>query len=146
MKRKTKQILLIVFVLLAAVVGLLAWFIHCTLETVQDCYAEWDAAHAIIYYMETHNNAWPKNWAEVETSYAGMPFRYLPEPSGFETTRRKVDVNFGAMPSELAKHRPKGDEVPFKVIWLRNGKQHWWAGAEPNTLVLKYLQEHKQLQ
>ena len=115
----------------------LVYGIYTSLEIVWDSYAQWDAALAIIHHLKTHNCAWPRNWPELEESYKTTP--ELKGSKSWDDLKQRVDVDFQAVPSQLAGSQVKDDQPPFRVVWLRNGKSHHWSGAEPNILILEYL-------
>jgi hypothetical protein len=139
MKRKTKYILITALALLAAGIGFAVFAVRASLIAVDDSYAQWDAALSIISYMERNAEAWPKDWEAVHQGYlSATDLRGL----GWDNLQTRVDIDFAADPAELKKTDLPQGELPFRVIWLRNGKKHHWSGAEPNTLILEYLKKH----
>ena len=139
MKRKTKYILITALALLAAGIGFAIFAVRASLIAVDDSYAQWDAAIAVISYMERNDGAWPTNWEAVHKGY--LSATNLPG-LGWDNLHTRVYIDFSADPAELRKAEIHQGEPPFKVIWLRNGKTHCWSGAEPNTLILEYLNEN----
>ena len=140
MKRITRNILITVLALLAAGIGFAIFAVRASLIAVEDSYAEWDAALAVISYMERNDGAWPTNWDAVRQGYLSATNLH---GLGWDNLYKRVDIDFIADPADLRKNAllPQ-DEPPFKVIWLRNGKTHCWSGAEPNTMVLEYLKKN----
>jgi hypothetical protein len=139
MKRKTKIFLSASLALLATGTGFAIFAVRASLIAVDDSYAQWDAALSIISYMERNAEAWPKDWEAVHQGYlSAKDLRGL----GWDNLQTRVDIDFSADPAELKKMDLVQGEPPFQVIWLRNGKQHHWSGAEPNTLILEYLKKN----
>ena len=139
MKRKTKIFLSACLALLAAGIGFAIFAVHASIIAVDDSYAQWDAALAVISYMERNDGAWPTNWEAVHKGYlSATDLRGL----GWDNLYTRIDIDFSADPEELRTVELYQGEPPFKVIWLRNGKTHCWSGAEPNTLILEYLKNN----
>lgn len=137
MKKKWKVVFgsFLVLLLVAGIVVALA--VRGSLEAVNDSYAQWDAAIAIINHMETHDHSWPTDWDELEESCKSTPdWRGF---MGFDNFKARVEIDFTAQPSYLRSVTLQKDKPPFKVVWLRNGNTSHWAGAEPNTLIHEYL-------
>jgi hypothetical protein len=137
MKKNWKIITGGVLVLLVVAVVAFGWLMYKSLEAVWDSYAEWDVALACIHHMKKHAGSWPKNWSELESAYKTTPD--LRGPHGWQDVTNRVDVDFAFVPSGLARHKAGAAEPPARVIWLRNGKTHYWTSAEPNALVFDYL-------
>ena len=138
MKKKWKIVISSALALLCLAAVLFVFRVWRSLEAVDDSYAQWDAALALIHHMKTHDGSWPKGWAELEESYNSTPVLRGPG-RGWDNLKSRVDVDFTAIPSQLSSASPNGDKPPFKVVWLRNGKNRHWSGAEPNTLIFEYL-------
>ncbi len=129
---------LVVVVVAAAIFG---YFAYVQLdEIVRDSYAQWWVADMLIDYMERNHGAWPQNWDDLREPYEILAGRSGPTWS-FDELQKRVGIQFDASPSELVKANNAGDQPPFRVVYLNNGKQHWWAGHEPNAVILKYLLE-----
>lgn len=139
MKRKTKTFLSATLALIAAGIAFAIFVVHASLIAVDDAYAQWDAALAVISYMERNASTWPKDWDAVHQGYLSATNLH---GLGWDNLYKRVDIDFSADPVDLRTNALQQDEPPFKVIWLRNGKTHCWSGAEPNTLILEYLKEN----
>jgi hypothetical protein len=109
-------------------------------EVVRDSYAQWWVADMLIDYMDRNDGAWPRNWEDLREPYEICAGRSGPTWS-FDELQKRVGIRFDAKPSELVRASSVGDQPPFQVVFLQNGKQHWWAGQEPNSMILKYLVE-----
>jgi len=129
---------LVVVVVAGAISGYFA-YVHFD-EIVRDSYAQWWVADMLIEYMERNNGAWPQNWEDLREPYEILAGRSGPTWS-FDELRERVGIQFGANPAELVKANGASDQPPFRVVYLNNGKQHWWARQEPNARILKYLLE-----
>ncbi len=130
-------------VILALLGGAVAvYYGYRAIKATQDAYAvEW-VAGMVIEYMETHDGAWPRNWEDLRTPYETCAQR-AGGPWSFEKLRDRVDVDWGADPAQLATAPDIGAEPPFKVIWLRSGRQTHWESQEPNRMILDYLRSRK---
>jgi hypothetical protein len=139
MKGRWKVALGSVAALLVAGGALAVWMVYASLGAVRDSYAQWDLALATIQHMKTHSDSWPQSWSELHEAYNATP--ELRGPQGWQDVTNIVDFDFKASPPRLLAQAARVGESPFKVIWLRNGKKHHWAAAEPNALIFDYLQK-----
>ncbi len=112
-------------------------YIH---DLLGDLYGQWWVADMIVDYMERHDGAWPRQWDDLEEAYEICVAR-KGKAFEFRELQSLVVVDFAADPKELAKAIDRGEEPPFRVIYLANGKTHHWRGKEPNTVIWRYLQE-----
>jgi hypothetical protein len=133
------------YVILGALVLSLSVFgyvsFHDLGETVPDAYAQWWVAAMVISYMEWNEGSWPRDWEDLKVPYeisVGESGRVF---SSLDELRTRVAIDFAADPAELSKVREAKGERPFRVIYLRNGKDHYWMGNEPNLMILQYLRE-----
>lgn len=108
--------------------------------TIPDCYAQEWVAGMVITHMKTHEGRWPRDWDDLREPYE-IATRRSGRPWSFDELRSRVDVDFAADPSILAKAPLRTDEPPFHVIQLRNGKQHHWETTEPNSMIWRYLSD-----
>jgi len=131
--------------LLAFVVTYGMWTIHHVVtEEVPNCYAVWWVAGMVIDHMETHDGEWPRGWDDLRESYVNEAKKAsYPRPPAypwpFDELRRRIEIDWNAEPRNLASADSRPGEPPFRVIWLRDGSQSYWSGAEPNQLILEYL-------
>lgn len=138
-----KRRLLLVDVVLALLGSAGAVYFACRAITAKhDAYAvEW-VSGMVIEYMETHDGAWPRGWEDLRT-----PFETLAKGSSgpwtLENLRARVDVDWEADPAQLTTASDTGAEPPFKVIWLRSGRQTHFRDREPNRMILDYLRNRK---
>jgi hypothetical protein len=103
-----------------------------TIEIVDDAYAVRFTAELVIDYMEANGGRWPSGWDDLRGVYDKNP-DYFPE------LVELVNVDWGADPNELRKASPKPDGPPFRVIWLKDGREVYWEDMEPNQMILDYL-------
>ena len=116
--------------LLAGTAGAL-WAVHRSLVAVRDSYAQWDLALATIQYMKEHTGTWPPNWSSLHEAYTTTP--NLRGPGPWEDVTNRADMDFAVNSSIMLTQQFR------RVIWLRNGRNHHWTGAEPNELIRDYL-------
>lgn len=151
MTRRKRHIIFIVVVVLLAGAGLIVWVGHQVLQVPRDAYAVWWTADLVIEHMERHGGSWPRSWDELRTTsdqaYKGitstnrdgtMLAEFRPRDA-IDELRQRVDIDWQADPTTLAKTEFKQTGPPFRVIWLRNGKPTHYSGKEPNNMVLEYL-------
>ncbi|HAU37543.1 MAG TPA: hypothetical protein DCX07_07465 [Phycisphaerales bacterium] len=143
MKKKTIATLILTL-LLAAVLCAGTFFViairHCLKITVPNAYAVWWVADMVIEHMEANDGAWPSGWNDLRDDY-----EWCTKKAGrswtFEELRSRVEVDWSADPSRLLKTAPQFQDKPFRVIWLRDGSNAYWAAHEPNTMILEYLKD-----
>ena len=123
-------------IIIMGIVMLAAAYYH---QAARDRYALWDTARAVIHYMETHNGAWPRQWAELKADYYDLPT--LMGGQSWAELMKRVNVDFTANPATLARCDLQADKAPFQVIFLKSGKHRHLDFAEPNTLILEYLKK-----
>jgi hypothetical protein len=129
---------LALIVVAAAILGYVAYMQ--VDDLVRDSYAQWWVADMLVDYMERNSGAWPRNWEDLREPYEICAGRSGPTWS-FDELQKRVGIRFDANPSELVKANSVGDQPPFHVVYLNNGRQRWWEGREPNSMILKYLVE-----
>jgi len=118
--------LLVVFAVYRSVTG-----------TFADAYAVWSVARIVNDYMDAHEGSWPKGWEDLRSTYEAS---HGPNPEHMADLEARVEVDWTADPKVLkATPEPVGDQLPFRVIWLKDGRKHYIA--EPNGLVWLHLQE-----
>jgi hypothetical protein len=134
--KKNKVVAIVVVALL--LIGIAAaYIIHRSLQAVQDSYALWDVARAIVQHMEAHQDQWPTGWEDVRHSYVsltvlkgGLPWEEIP---------KRVEVDFLFSPMLLLKGPLPTADAPLRVVWLKNGDSHHWSCAEPNEIILDHI-------
>jgi len=103
-------------------------------------YAIWHVADMITLHLDMNDGRWPANWENLREAYEVVAGRSGPNFT-FDQLRELVDVDFTAVPAELAQASRIGDEPPFRVIRRHDGSGGHWSGREPNTMVWEYLRE-----
>jgi len=108
-------------------------------QTIPDLYTQEWVAGMVITHMQLNEGRWPTRWEDLEEAFeinAGQAGR----PWTFDELRSRVDVDFSADPGELAKTVLQEGKATFRVVTLKSGKRHHWAGGEPNLMIWNYLQ------
>ena len=126
--------------ILVAITALVLWIGRSLFEAYQapwDSYATWDGANLIIDHLRDHNGEWPKDWNDI--NLALQKRGQTRGGQSIDELKRRLTIDFNAEPAKLVTEIAQGDQPPFNVIRLRNGKQTHWAGAEPNGLIYDYL-------
>lgn len=145
MNKKKKRrlwlgILLSVLALFFAGVG---WFGYSMYRyvtvTVPNAYAQWGAAELVIIHMKLNNGAWPKSWDDLEPIHAKYNTHWNYGGADFKRLQELIEIDWSADPAVLRKARDNGSQPPFRIIWRRDGGKSHWEGAEPNQLILDYL-------
>jgi hypothetical protein len=130
-------------------------FVRKTLEVPKDTYAMWGAGDLIVEHLKRNTNAWPASWNDLELTYRHLEKEHselrtneagvrriwdIRMYSTIEEMRSRLQVDWNANVSNLAK-APFTDPVrPFRIVRLLDGKGTHWSGAEPNATIWKYLQ------
>ena len=131
----------VIGLIVAAIPILFAYNLYVFLyESIPEMYcAEW-VAGTIIHHMKTNDGGWPRDWDELRRTYADRT-KDKGGPWSFEDLHRWVDVDFSADPGVLAQATLPEHGPPFRVVTLKSGRRHYWEGAEPNTMIWRYLQK-----
>jgi hypothetical protein len=109
-------------------------------DLVRDCYAQWWVAGMVNTFMDFNDGQWPQSWEDLEEPYEIHAAR-AGRPWTFDDLRSRVEVDFSANPEELAKTALNDGKATFRVVYLRNGKQHHYEGTEANSLIWEHLQK-----
>ena len=141
------KLLLALLIACAAVGIFFAYTLLRTLSELPDAYAKWDVGNLLIEYMETHDRAWPKRWEDLQECYTllnsdarRMDDRSLRSGQSFAELQTRIAIDFTANPATLAQAQPRPGKEPFRVVWSLSGSKTVWSGAEPNQMILDYLQ------
>ena len=136
-----KRFFLVLAMLLVCAAG---YGIYCLQQLVYvqvpNAYAmDWGAA-MVIEYMKSNQNEWPSSWEDLRAPYETLaaPQNY---PWSFEEIQQRLTIDWKVDPNELATANPDSNGPPFRVIWLSDGSESHWQGAEPNHSILEYLME-----
>ncbi len=115
-------------------------------ERPREAYAVQHTAELVVEYMRSHSNQWPSSWSELRTVKIGDQeyfTRFEKETGGYsgflDELESLVVVDFNTTLSDLIAATGATSTPPFRVIWLRNGRNTHWAGLEPNEFVADYL-------
>jgi hypothetical protein len=153
MTRRKRIIVTWVVAGLTAAGGFLVWFGYQVLQVPKQAYAVWWTADLAIEHMEKHDGEWPRSWDELRTTselaykgtistnlYEGTVVAEFRPRDAIADLQRLVEIDWKANPSELRKAEFLDDgKAPFRVIWLKNGKNRHYVGREPNQMILGYL-------
>jgi|GEM_PF-3497793 len=111
-------------------------------RTIPELYAQEWVADLLITHMRLNDGQWPASWDDLEEAFQINAAR-AGQPWTFDDLRERVAIDFSADPNELARSVLQDGKVPFRVVWLRSGDHHHWAGGEPNLMVWRYLQKNE---
>lgn len=151
MKRRNRNIIIIVVAVLLAGAGFTAWFGYQVLLVPRDAYAVWWTADLVIEHMDKHGGSWPRSWDELRTTgdqaYKGTTstnrdgtmIAEFRARDTIDELKQRVEIDWKANPKTLANAEFKEKGPPFRAIWLRNGKSTHYSSKEPNDMVLEYL-------
>lgn len=150
MKGRTRDIRLILAALVLFTAIAAGYLFYEIKERVANDFAVWHTADLIIAYLKTHDDRWPRSWAELKTVQIEDPAGFIgakAEAGGYsaflESLERRVAVDFTVETSELLKAELGSNGPPFRVVYLRNGKSAYYIDAEPNWLIFNYLRSNK---
>lgn len=107
--------------------------------TALDAYAVWWVADIVVEYLDTHERRWPQDWDDLRPSFASVCAKVGNAPWRFEELCDRVEIDFSADPKQLEKAPVVEGQPPFRVVYLRSGHKVHYEGAEPNTIIWKYL-------
>ncbi|MCH8921615.1 MAG: hypothetical protein IIA67_00530, partial [Planctomycetes bacterium] len=138
-----KTMLIALALLCVGVVGTGLYVFRIGMQATREAYAQEWVAVVVIDHMERNGGSWPREWKDLEESYEIVAARSGGTWS-FDELHSRVAIDFNVNPAELAEVFADGDEPPFRVIYLRNGKTHYWRAREPNQMILDYLTERAQ--
>jgi hypothetical protein len=124
--------------ILVVAIGVGAWTIHCSMESVRNAYAVWWVADMVVEHLKANGGAWPQSWDDLRDDYHTCVKR-SGQPWSFEELRSRVVIDWRAEPSELAALANQGSDARFRVIWLKDGSNSHWEHAEPNRIIADYL-------
>ncbi len=121
----------------ASGIGFIVYSFYITISvTVPNAYAVWVSAELVIQHMEAHKGAWPSGWDDLRPYY--IPETTIESPTGFKNLINRVEIDW-AVDIDSLKASIASDANGIKVIWLRDGRDDQWQGAEPNELIMRYL-------
>lgn len=127
--------------IVVAIAAIVAFGISTLMEvnnTIRNAYAGWWVGDMVVEHLRANNDEWPKNWDDLTDDYQTCVANAGAQPWGFDELRNRVKIDWNAVPTDLAQQQSDG-EPEFNVIWLSNGTNASWADAEPNEIVLRYL-------
>jgi hypothetical protein len=139
----SKTILITLALLCVVVVGTGLYLFRIRREGDRDANEQMWVAAVVIDHMERNGGSWPREWQDLEESHE-IVAASNGRPWNFDELRGRVAIDFKVKPAELAEASADGDEPPFRVIYLRNGKTHYWRTGEPNRMILDYLTKRAQ--
>ena len=111
-------------------------------NTIRNAYAGWWVGDMVVEHLRANNDEWPKNWDDLTDDYQTCIANAGAQPWDFDELRNRVKIDWNADPVKLAEQQ-SGSEPGFNVIWLADGTNASWADAEPNEIVLRYLNRNE---
>jgi hypothetical protein len=144
MSRQAVRIGVALLLAVATVAGVgLYYLVRQADEAIRDAYSvEW-VAGMIIEYLESHGGDWPRGWDDLREPYEASVRKAGSRPWTFDELRSLVDVDWQADPGRLAEALPVTEGRPFRVVWLRDGRDVSSRGTEPNRMIYDYLRVHQ---
>jgi ABC-type glycerol-3-phosphate transport system substrate-binding protein len=150
MRTRAKAIVGVAAIMLIAAACAAVWFVRQVLERPQEAYAVQHTAELVVEYMKSHSNQWPSSWSELRAAKIGNQeyFKQFEKETGgysafLDDLESRVAVDFTATPTQLVAATESTSSPPFRVIWLRSGRNTHWVGLEPNEFVADYLKSIK---
>lgn len=100
--------------------------------------ADWSAA-MVIEYLETHENKWPNSWEDLREPYETLaaPQNY---PWSFDELQRRIVIDWDVDVESLQNAASTQTQPMLRMIWLSDGSETHWQGAEPNQRIIDYFQ------
>lgn len=139
-RRKLAAGCLALIVIVAAILGYRFYIQLIRIREIKiDSSAQSRVAEILIDYMERNGGEWPKNWEDLWESHDIVSGRSGRGWSLAELQERVV-IQFDAKPAEM-RRASSGQIPPFHVVYRRHGKQPWYVGLDPNSMILQYLLE-----
>jgi hypothetical protein len=129
---------------ITVVVGLLAaagfgvWILTQANKLTNDSNAVGLAAEMIVHHLKANGDEWPRSWEELRRDYQACVKDFDPPPT-FDEVRSRVCVDWSMTSELLAQLAIEGVKPNSKVIWLCDGSNVHWRGAEPNRYVLNHF-------
>ena len=102
---------------------------------IPEAYAAWDAGDMLAWYMRTHDNDWPDDWAKLTSAVESEPALFLrgrhpDEPDYMDRMRNTISIDWTFDPTE-----PKN---PTPILRADGARLHaYWS--DPNGMVYKHL-------
>jgi hypothetical protein len=134
-------------------------FARTALKIPGEAYAMWTAGQLVCQHLEMNGQRWPTNWHELDNTYRFLQVEFSSIeantnvienfkvvgmddflPATFEVATKLVVIDWDADVGALKNVRRVGDERPFRVFKLINGRGTSWEGREPNRMLWNYLQ------
>ena len=102
---------------------------------IPEAYAAWDAGDMLVWYMRTHDNDWPDDWAELTSAVESEPALFLRghQPDDHDYMDRmhdtiSIDWTFD----------PRDPKNPTPILRTDGERLNaYWS--DPNGMVYKYL-------
>ncbi len=102
---------------------------------IPEAYAAWDAGDMLVWYMRTHDNDWPNDWAELTAAVESEPALFLrgrhpDEPDYMDRMRETILIDW--------KFDPNNPENPTPILHADGSALHaYWS--DPNGMVYQHL-------
>jgi hypothetical protein len=154
-KARRRLIVSLVVVLVALTAWAAVHVVQRAVELPREAYGVWWTADLVIAYMERHDGAWPRSWedlreladgaSEVTESSQGDGSKIIEfrPKANIDELQRIVSIDWDVDPDELFRQARRNEYLPFRVIYLRNGKSTHYDGCEPNQMILRYLESKR---
>ncbi len=107
----------------------------------RNAYALWWVGSMVVDHLKSNSDEWPTCWDDLRDDYdAGVELSG--QPCTFDELRNQVEVDWDIDPRNLRELPPlKDGNAPFRVVRLRDGREVYYHGREPNRMIHRYLQK-----
>ena len=136
---RNKRLIYFFIVAAVAVVAAMCYFANHVNQTMRNAYAVWWVAGMVVDHMIANDGQWPENWEDLRDDYQSCVQR-SGQPWPLDELMHRVRVDWDVDPRELTNQQSDG-VADFRVIWLADGSRAYWAGEEPNQIILDYLNQ-----
>ena len=119
-----------------SVIASIAFYANQANQAMRNSYAVWWVADMVIEHMKANDGKWPRNWEDLRDDYQTLVQRSV-QPWQFDELQHRVKIDWNVNPEELDLQADGSQE--FRAIWLADGTDSFWEGAQPNWIILNYL-------
>jgi hypothetical protein len=129
---------------ITVVIGLLSaagfglWVLGQASKLNSDSNAVGLAADMIVHHLKVNDDAWPRGWEELRPDYHVCAKNFDPPPT-FQEVRDRVCIDWSMTSELLAELANEKIKPTKKVVWLCDGGNVHWRGAEPNQYVFNHF-------
>lgn len=125
---------------LAAVIGYSVY--RKVTVVIPHSYAAWTTGDLLVEYLETHNDQWPRGWADLRQARDSLVRKGRNLYWDFDKLPGVVKVDWNVEPMVLARSAEEDGESGIRVVTQLDGSRleaKWGTDTEPNRKVAGYL-------